>query len=120
PGSETVASFGDATGITSSGFGTAIAGFQNWDRPANAFDGDTDTAWLVAGLERAEGNWIKANFSRPIPLSEVVLTPHRAFVGARHVTKATIVFSDGSETPVAIGDKPTAEVRFSKRVVTSF
>lgn len=118
-GEETVAVHPDASSITSSGFGTSLAGYQNWARPANAFDGDPATAWLVAGLDRADGAWIKVDFARSETVGRVVLTAHRPVGNPRRVESATIRFSDGTEVPVSFADNKTRDLSFGARETSS-
>ena len=64
-GRESVARFPNAVSISASRYGPALAPFETSSRPANAFDGDPTTAWLVGGTGETVGNWVRVTFDRP-------------------------------------------------------
>lgn len=100
PGSQSVASFGDASRITSSATGSPFGGAQPWLRPANAFDGDPRTAWRTGGYGSERGAWIRAELRRPMRVSAARIVSFPQPPASRHVTRATVRFSDGSELDV--------------------
>jgi len=116
-GSQSVATFTDATRIVGSRYGnTVIDPFQTWLRPADAFDADPNTAWLVAGLQNPVGDWVRVDFKRPVRIGQVDLT--RVSTGGRRITSATLRFSDGSQVPVGFGGA-RASVTFRPRTTRS-
>ncbi|OWY60356.1 hypothetical protein B7486_69625, partial [cyanobacterium TDX16] len=54
-GTESVVRFEDADRISMGGNERTVSGYQPWNRPANAFDGDQDTAWITPRLEDPVG-----------------------------------------------------------------
>ncbi|HEV3451687.1 MAG TPA: alpha-(1-_3)-arabinofuranosyltransferase family protein [Acidimicrobiia bacterium] len=106
PGSQSLATYADATQIVASRYGNPVVNpFQTWVRPANAFDGDPNTAWYVGGLSSPVGAWVRVDFKRPERISRVDLT--RASTGRRRVTAATLRFSDGTTVPVGFTSSST-------------
>ncbi|MFT4200848.1 alpha-(1-_3)-arabinofuranosyltransferase family protein [Gordonia sp. (in: high G+C Gram-positive bacteria)] len=69
---------------------------------AAAFDDDTSTSWLSAGLDRAVGQWLALDFTRPRTNLAVTLTTAKAL--GPDVTSVLITTDDG--TAVAQGVKP--------------
>jgi O-antigen/teichoic acid export membrane protein len=119
PGSQTIATYGDAAWITASGFGSSLARYENWFRPANAFDGDPNTAWRTAGAADPVGQWVRLDFAKPTTMSRLVLTP--APVDAkRRVSAVTITFSDGSSTEAAVNATGDTVVDFAPRTASWF
>lgn len=118
PKAESVALYGDASGVAASGYGLAFAGAQTWLRPANAFDGDPQTSWQTGGFGAGAGEWIRVDFKKSHRLSEVRLADSPTPGFSRYVSKATLVFSDGSRVPVKLTGGQ-ADVRFRPRQSTS-
>lgn len=117
PGSQSVASFGDARRITASVYGNPFVNeIQTWFRPSNAFDGDPNTAWMVGGLTSPVGQWVRVDFKRPTKLDRVNLTP--AATSDRSISRVELRFSDGSSVPVALDGTPTTKA-FTARTTTS-
>ena len=118
PGTQSVAVFADAARISASGTGTALAGFQPWFRPANAFDGDDLTAWETGGLANPVGAWLRVDLKQPHTLTmDFVASP--IFGQGRHLSKASVHFSDGSSVAVDMRGG-SAHASFSKRQVRWF
>jgi arabinofuranan 3-O-arabinosyltransferase len=114
-GSQSVADFGDARRVQASAYGRPGELFQRWFRPANAFDGVADTAWVVGGLGE-NAAIIAVEFETPQDLDRIRLTPFepaRADTGAVEATvlvpsrPATTVDLDGGSAWVEIpGEEP--------------
>ena len=117
PGTESVATYGDARRITASSYGEGFEVLPTWRRPAAAFDDDPATAWEVSGLTDAVGEWLRVDFRRPVEVSEVTLEPSPGRRPGRFVSQARLRFSDGSSVPVALG-ATTRTVRFDPRATT--
>src|SRR4029453_1327560 len=79
PGSQTVAHFPDAARIDASSYGRPALP-QAYLRPANAFDGERDTAWRVAPVFVDERDqWVRVVFDHPRRLDRVTVeatSPH--------------------------------------------
>jgi arabinofuranan 3-O-arabinosyltransferase len=119
PGSQTVATYGVASDITSSGFGSSLSRYDNWLRPAHAFDHDPNTAWRTAGAGDPVGQWLRLDLDQPTVLSRLVLTPSPD--GAqRHISAVTISFSDGSSTKATLNDSGPTVVDFTARTASWF
>lgn len=117
PGSESVTTYGDASSITASGFGSTLTRFDNWYRPANAFDGDPTSSWRAGGSGDPVGQWIQADLRNQTSVSQVTLVP--AASGSRRVAAVELTFSDGSRTNAVLGTGPETHVQFSPRVTRS-
>jgi arabinofuranan 3-O-arabinosyltransferase len=114
---ESVAVYGDATTVAASGYGLALVA-QPWLRPANAFDGDTHTSWQTGGFGTGAGEWIRVDLKHAHRLSEVRLTDSPTPGFGRYVSKASLMFSDGSRVPVKLTNGQ-ADIRFRPRQSTS-
>ena len=112
---QTVAEYQGVASVSASDYGSEFAD-QPAFRPMNAFDGDPTTAWLVGGFTNPVGQFIRVDFSHPIRLSSVDLTPHQPGPGKRNVHGVQLVFSDGTEFPATVPDRPT-HVEFPARTV---
>jgi arabinofuranan 3-O-arabinosyltransferase len=119
PGSQAVATYGVASDVTSSGFGSSLSRYENWLRPANAFDHDPSTAWRTAGAADPVGQWLRLDLSQSTVLSRLVLTPSPE--GAkRRISAVTISFPDGSSTKATINDSGSTVVDFPARAASWF
>ena len=118
-GSQTVATYGDATAITASGFGSSLARYENWFRPSNAFDHDPSTAWRTAGASDPVGQWLRVDLRQPTTLSTMTLTPSPV-AAKRRITAVTISFSDGISTNATINATGDTVVDFTPRTATWF
>lgn len=127
-GAESVAVATDARRYRSSGVGSAASGFENWLRPANAFDGDTRTVWAAGGLSTGVGSWVAVDLSAPRTVSRLVITAYRPPGAARRASAATVRFSDGTEVEVdltgsgphtvAVGPLRTTTIRVTVSTVS--
>src|SRR5205807_6056332 len=98
---ESVAVYDDATTVTASAYGLALVA-QPWLRPANAFDGDSRTSWQTGGFGAGAGEWIRVDLKKAQRLSEVRLNDSPTPGLGRYVSKASLIFSDGSRVPVKL------------------
>jgi arabinofuranan 3-O-arabinosyltransferase len=111
PDTQTTALLQGARTITASGYGSAFAD-QPELRPANAFDGNPKTAWLVGNFERDVRGWIQLTFQKRIDLARVGLMIPKTL--GRRVRLARLEFSDGSFVLAQL--EPGAnEITFSQR-----
>lgn len=118
PGSQAVATFGDAARITASRFGFLLNPWEVSSRPANAFDADPATAWLVGDEPPRGGDWARADLVHATSVSEVDLTPASVPGADLQITRASIGFSTGPRVSVSLSGSPVT-VRFPERL-TSF
>lgn len=72
------------------------------DSPAAAFDHNTDTSWISAGLDAAVGQWLQLDFGHPRSNLALTLTTHKAI--GPDVTGIVVATDTG--TAVAQGIKP--------------
>ncbi|MET0921286.1 MAG: alpha-(1-_3)-arabinofuranosyltransferase family protein [Acidimicrobiia bacterium] len=92
--------------VTATGYVTAT------DRPANAFDGNPRSAWLIDS-SNAEGATIAITASRPVPVDHVTLQQRR---GEPHTIRTAEVRINGGEAiPVELGPES-----FTTGTVVSF
>ncbi|HXJ66824.1 MAG TPA: alpha-(1-_3)-arabinofuranosyltransferase family protein [Actinomycetota bacterium] len=106
PSTQTVARYVGVASVSASGYGSEFAN-QPVYRPINAFDGDPTTAWLVGGFTNPVGQFVRVDFQHPIRMSSIDLTPHQPGPGKRTVHAVRLVFSDGTEFPATVPDRPT-------------
>lgn len=92
PGSQSVATYGDARRISLAGPSTLFdTGPSN--RPAAAFDGDLTTAWLTGINSAPQGQRIRIELAQPVLVDEVrvrVAEPD----GGRQVTRLGVLLDD--------------------------
>src|SRR5262249_3951079 len=94
---QTTVSFGEAARITASSYGGVLGQAPPTQRPANAFDGNPNSAWLTGGFSSdPRGAWVRIVFhhSRRVDHARVVLPKARS--GLRYVNSVMLRFSDGS------------------------
>jgi arabinofuranan 3-O-arabinosyltransferase len=117
---ETVARYAGARSITASAYGSIFVDQPEF-RPALAFDGNPATAWLTGGFSQAVGQWIRVDFRHPVPVDRIRLAPRLVPTGARQITRALVLFSDGSQIPVDLRSvsaaNPSVVVTFPRREV---
>lgn len=99
-GSQSVASFADATAITSIPTASGDALSLPGNRPANAFDDDAATSWSTGALEDPVGRRLHVIFKEPETVSTVEVVAAPRGPGGRAVTGASLAFSDGSSVPL--------------------
>lgn len=118
-GAQSVADFGAARRITASGVET-LRGFLPWERPANAFDGDPASTWLTGALSaNPVGGRVRVDLKGPRTISEMQFDRAPWAAPGRRISRAEIVFSDGSRRWVAF-DKDHERVTFKARRVRWF
>ncbi len=117
PGTETVATYGDAASVASTGPPRPASGFQNWNRPSQAFDGDPLTQWLTAGFDNPIGRALLVEFDTPKVLGFAAVSVANRTLGGRVVSRATLELSDGSLFPLDLTNG-YAEAGFPSRAVT--
>src|SRR5205823_6518423 len=81
--------------------------FETANRPASAFDGDPDTAWLVGGADQTAGNWVRVTLKHPRLISEVDLTQARLPGATRRITQASVRLSSGPRLPADVSGATT-------------
>jgi arabinofuranan 3-O-arabinosyltransferase len=74
PQKQTVIELRGARAVQASAYGSVFGPVPS-SRPALAFDGDKQTAWLVGDYGKAIGQWIRLDLERPTILSHLVLHP---------------------------------------------
>ena len=94
PAAETVAVYSGARYVAASGYGNPVT-LTPEDRPANAFDGNLDTAWSVAAFSDATGNWLQVRLEHPVTTDHIDLVQVLGATVNRWITRVTLEF-DGS------------------------
>ncbi len=108
-GAESVADFTDAAKIEASSYGRPPLP-QAYYRPSNAFDDDPRTSWRVSPAFVDEiGQWVRVDLTEPTEIAHVDLVAAQTPPSARspdplHVTRATVILSDGSARSVELVD----------------
>ena len=100
PDSQSVAVYSGASYVTASGYGNPVS-LTPEDRPAEAFDGNLDTAWSVAAFSDATGKWIQVRLDHPVTTDHINLVQVLGSTVNRWITRVTLEF-DGKH---AISEK---------------
>ena len=83
---------------------------QAYYRPSNVFDGDPRTSWRVSpAFVNEDEQWIRVDLREPTDVTDVDLVaaqtqPTELSPDPMHVTRATVVLSDGTERSVELVD----------------
>jgi len=113
PSTQTAALYPGLRTITASGYGS-VFGTSPQYRPANAFDGDPKTWWLVGSGKTPEGAWIQATLAHPILLSSISVAQPDAW-WLREVRTIRVSFSDGSSIDAQVARGRRATIVFPQR-----
>jgi arabinofuranan 3-O-arabinosyltransferase len=119
PGSQSVAWFADATEIYATGSSRGADGSTPWNRPANAFDGDPATAWVLNRNE-AQGRSLVVQLRRPADVSRATVDIGEVTGDGEGVTGAVLRFSDGTEVPLDLRRATEAGPPGVRRVSVAF
>jgi arabinofuranan 3-O-arabinosyltransferase len=105
-GSQSVAWFPDVESVSLTGPPRSVGGSLNWNRPANAFDGDPTTGWALRAQEEPVGRVLGLQLRRPTEVGSARVT---LLAGVpQGITRGRLRFSDGSEVPVELAGDETA------------
>ncbi len=115
-GTQTVATYGDATAIEASG-ATGLGGFTPWFRPAGAFDRDPATSWRTGGQRDPLGDAVTATLAEERLVTRVAVTPVRPDGRLRRVTAVDVELGDRTER-VELDATGAGEAVFEKGVPT--
>lgn len=91
---QSVAEYPGLQSISASSYGS-LFGTSPQFRPANAFDGDPSTWWLVGNGSDPTGSWIQATLRQPALLSTISVAQAGA-AQLRTIQRVRVEFSDGS------------------------
>ena len=94
PDAESVAIYTGARYVAASAYGNPVS-LTPEDRPAEAFDGNLDTAWSVAAFSDATGNWLQVRLDRPVTTGHINLVQVLGSTVNRWITRVTLHF-DGT------------------------
>src|SRR5207249_11717840 len=113
---QTVAVYPGLQSIVSSAYGAPF-GTDPQFRPANAFDGNPGTWWLVRSAANPVGAWIQADLAKQELLSSLsVAQPAAPWL--REVKRVRITFSDGSSVAAAMGRGRKVTIDFPARLTS--
>jgi arabinofuranan 3-O-arabinosyltransferase len=101
-GSESVVHFTDAATIATGGSERGVTGFVPWNRPANAFDANPDTAWITPRLEEPLGRSVVVDFEQPTEVQTVSLADSRELRPGGQVDVVQVELSDGTVETVSL------------------
>ena len=91
PAGESIAVYSEARYVAASAYGNPVA-LTPEDRPAEAFDGNLDTAWSVAAFSDATGNWLQVRLDHPVTTDHVNLVQVLGSTVNRWITRVTVEF----------------------------
>jgi arabinofuranan 3-O-arabinosyltransferase len=97
---DTIATYPDATTITSTSTTNTLVGFEPWFRPSLAFDGDEGTAWVTGSFQNPTGRSVRIDFAHPVTVSSIEVVAAQLPGPGRNVTAASLHFSDKTSVPV--------------------
>ncbi len=107
--SYTLASYVGVHAVTASSYGDTVT-YLPEDRPSQAIDGNTDTAWETGAFGQPLGQWWQVQFDQPTTTSAVNLVQPLTGGNNRWITKATLTFDGGHPLTVHLGaDSRTAQ-----------
>jgi arabinofuranan 3-O-arabinosyltransferase len=89
PGTQTVAAYGDAVAIETTGT-AGLGGATPWFRPANAFDRDLASSWRTGGQRDPVGDAVTLTLAEAHPIGRVAITPVRPAGRLRRVTAVDV------------------------------
>ena len=81
--------------VSASAYGNPVS-LTPEDRPAEAFDGNLDTAWSVAAFSDATGNWLQVRLDHPVTTDHINLVQVLGSTVNRWITRVTLRF-DGKQ-----------------------
>jgi hypothetical protein len=98
PAGESVAVYTGARYVAASAYGNPVS-LTPEDRPAEAFDDNTATAWSVAAFSNATGAWIQVRLKKPVTTDHINLSQVLGSTVNRWITRIKLSF-DGKHTVV--------------------
>ena len=97
-------------------YGTPAFGYTPDARPANAFDGDLDTAWEVAAGETTVGHErIVAELERPVTTGHIDLVPASKGPRGRWITRVGVRLDGGRQIVRPIARRGPTRISFPRR-----
>lgn len=103
---------------TATNYGNPIT-FTPDDRPANAFDGDPQTAWRVGAIDDPIHERLSVALETPVTTDHITLVQPLTLVRNRWITKVRLHFDDGTSVDSTLGYESRAEpgqaIRFPSR-----
>ena len=120
--SQSLAVYRGARYVAASGYGNPVS-LTPEDRPAQAFDDNTETAWSVAAFSSAAGNWLQVRLDHAVTADQLNLVQVLGSSVNRWITRATISFDGGH--PIAVALTPASRrtrgetIRFPERSFTT-
>ena len=122
PTGESLAVYSQARYVTASAYGNPVA-FTPEDRPAEAFDGNLDTAWSVAAFSDATGNWLQVRLDHPVTTDHISLVQVLGSTVNRWITRVTVGFDGNEAISESLGPASRTAagqtIRFPKRSFTT-
>jgi hypothetical protein len=119
---QSVAVYSGTRYVAASAYGNPVT-LTPEDRPFQAFDGNTETAWSVAAFSSASGNWLQVRLDRPVTTDHLDLVQVLGSSVNRWITRATVEFDGGHAVTAALtpASRRTGgqTIRFRKRTFTT-
>lgn len=115
---QTVNELGGVQSVEASSYGEH-AYYTPDQRPANALDGDPNTAWRVAGEDNPVGQQLQIKLDRPVTTDHINLAQPLNGDNYRTLTQVKLLFDGGHPVTVTLGPSSLVEagqtVPFSRR-----
>jgi hypothetical protein len=99
---QTTAVLQGVSSVTASSYGSSIT-YLPEDRPSNALDGNTQTAWLDDSFAQQIGQWWQVAFDQPRTESSLTLIQPQTGLPDRTITKVTLTFDGGHPFTAVLG-----------------
>ena len=100
--SSTVAELRGVAAIRATDYGNPVS-YDAAHRPSQALDGDLTTAWTEGAFSNVNGARLRIDLTAPITVDHVNLVQPLVKPNERWITKATLLFDDGSPVTVELG-----------------
>ncbi|GAC1312641.1 MAG: hypothetical protein NVSMB12_03040 [Acidimicrobiales bacterium] len=99
----TVAELRGVSSIRATDYGNPVS-YDAAHRPAEALDGDLTTAWTEGAFSDVSGARLRIDLATPVTADHINLVQPLVKPNERWITKATLLFDDGSPLTVTLGN----------------
>jgi arabinofuranan 3-O-arabinosyltransferase len=111
PGSQSVAWYPDAVSLSLSGNPRTTLGSEPWNRPANAFDADPGTSWIMRRAQEPNGRTFRIDLRKPSTVDHIKVALAPGITPSSGATQLKLGFSSGPDVLVNITD-PVTDLAF--------
>jgi len=105
---QTTVEWSGAERVWATAYGSALTLVPE-ERPSNAFDGDTGTAWLLDTSQHRSPHRVGVDLEEPLQADHVVLVPPQRRPGARAVVRARVTLDEVRHFDVEVDEAAARE-----------